>query len=182
MPGVKYKGNKVKYILSVFVILIVAGCGTHKMYVGTPLSENERSLVYIHESPVIRFKEIDGKKVDFVHDGKVLEFEPGDHKFLIEISGDDSDSKEPVSYYYHILLNMEPGFSYTHNFNLMGTIRSDMPSFTWQYKVPKELCFLGERHDAVGSSTNPTGEYRLMSQNAKLYGCSRIVKINDQEV
>lgn len=117
----------------------------------------------------MKFRAIDGTPVNFIYDGKVLEFKPGKHSFEVELSTYKVTGTPTMYFYtkefdigtYRLEIEMLPGHTYALDFT---GINVDT--------LPHQLCFLGEPHDAPGSSTNITGEFRKMSSNAKSYACA----------
>jgi hypothetical protein len=150
------------------------------MYTGKKLAKEEVSLVFIHEKPSMYFTAVDGKPVDFFPDGLKLEFQPGRHVFEVNVTTHrayaiGSVISETARYTvgsYRLELDLLPGYTYALDFH-----------YAWTPQVqalPEQLCFLGEPHDAPGSSVNFTGEFRVMSQSAQRFGCAKAHSVADK--
>ncbi len=155
--------------------LLLSGCGATRMYEGPPLPQAEVAKLYIHERPNMTYKFVDGEPVNFFPDGKVLEFRPGSHEFVVALStykaygtgSSISMTTEFLEKRFRLNLDMQPGYTYALDFT---GVNVDF--------LPRKLCFLGEPHDAPGSSVNVTGEYRTMSPEAKSYACETAFETN----
>jgi hypothetical protein len=152
------------------IAAVLTGCGSTRMYEGDKLDRSQVALLFIHERPNMRFTKIDGKAVNFIYDGQVLEFRPGRHMFDVDLStyraygtGVSISYTANFTISSHALeLDMKPGYTYVLDFYGINV-----------EVLPDELCFQGEPHDAPGSSVNPTGEYRKMSPSAESFACAR---------
>lgn len=83
------------------------------------------ALLYVQERPNLRYTRIDGSPVNFLHDGKVLEFLPGKHSFEVEISnytvfGGADRTTHTTNFLissFALELDMRAGFTYSLNFH-----------------------------------------------------------------
>jgi len=78
------------------LVLLVAGCGTQRMYEGAPLARDERAIVRADPvvsagSPVqLRLRQVDGKEVGL--SSSKVELPPGKHTLLVDCRVAESGS------------------------------------------------------------------------------------------
>ena len=90
------------------------------MYEGQSIDRKDASVLYIQSRPNMKFRAIDGTPVNFIHDGKNLEFRPGKHVFDVEIStykayggvGTVTYTPNFLIGSYRLELEMQPGHTY----------------------------------------------------------------------
>ncbi|MDQ1923310.1 hypothetical protein [Massilia pseudoviolaceinigra] len=150
-------------------LLALSGCASSRMYQGPTLDRSELALLFIHGRPNSKYRMIDGKPVDFIYGGRVLEFAPGKHVFQVELSTFRIEgwpiSRQTTDFLigtYENEIDMRPGYTYAHDFHTVNA-----------HQLPDSLCMDGEPHDAPGSSVNATGEFRRMSPTGEKLVCVR---------
>lgn len=140
------------------------------MYEGSRLEKSNAALLFLHSRPNMKFRKIDGKPVNFIYDGRILEFAPGKHTFEVELStyrayGTGFSITYTPNYLigsYALEVDLKPGYTYALDFGGINV-----------HTLPFELCLMGEPHDAPGSSVNLTGEFRRMSPTVERFGCAK---------
>ena len=66
--------------------IFLTGCASETMYDGPRLDKSEVALLFLMETAYRYYTSVDGEPVDFMYDGKVLEFLPGKHTFEIVLN------------------------------------------------------------------------------------------------
>lgn len=143
------------------------------MYQGPSLERKNTAVLFVQSRLNSKYRTIDGLPVNFIYDGRVLEFAPGKHIFEVELSTYQTFGYPMVSSTrnfligtYELQLDMQQGYTYALDFY---TINAE--------NLPSTLCFFGEPHDAPGSSVNLSGELRRMSPSAEKFACTAVKHI-----
>lgn len=161
-------------LLGLASCMVLASCGTTKMYEGPKLERKDAALLFLHTRANMRYRQVDGVPVQFVYDGDVKEFKPGLHHFIVEVSNYQASGGPSLVIYtteYDIAtfeLDVEMRAGYTYVLDYRGI---NVPT------LPKILCLKGEPHDAPGSGVNVTGEFRRMSPAVQKFGCREATSI-----
>lgn len=152
------------------LLVLLAGCTT-QMYAGKERPPAEVAKVYSRQNIGIRYLALDGRPLgQSTASLQRMTVLPGRHQFEVSISdaarhGTHADVRNTIAY-FTLALEVHAGYAY----------QLDVP-VDLSAVIPRELCFLGEPHDAPGSKVNHTGEIRTMSPAAPRVACAGAYRV-----
>lgn len=154
------------FIIFLFLVLLI-GCTTTGMKGTEGLGDDKLSVIWLHQDIItpFRVKSLNGEGVRQAFLAKIKDV-PGKKIMVIELwhtyveNGTSAKSK----FQFDLEFNSKPGYSY--NFKLKNGDYSVVSKDV-------EVCVLEEQHDAIGSSVNYTGEFRVPSKNAAEIFCAK---------